>query len=581
MSLLPAWVVVLVALLSRALSALNSHAAKPAAHVLFDFEVFHGDSRQALSPSDQDPLRFVKRDSASVKLVNQQTFYLVQLQIGSNKDQVGVLLDTGSSDLWISSSRVACSKAVGSNSALRDLALPHGEPINLPLDRPLGKRDVVLAGKWTPSQADPAQPEAESAIRAGHLRRDVQLGQAWAKDDSVPLVSGMHQKAFATRSALGASCTQYGSFNTEGSQSFKRNSLAPAFNILYADNLGANGIWGTDTVYLGDTSVPGLLMAVANSTSSNVGVLGVGLMALETTYHSSGSSSYTYENLPFRMRSQKIINKALYSLYLGKATSQSGVILFGAIDAAKFSGQLMTVPVVLATPLNNAKPMRLEIAVNGMFLDGASGNVTVLSNTYAALLDLGTTFSYLSQLLLTKLGDTLGARYLSSLSAYIMSCNVDPKAFLVLNFSGKEIRVPLLDLVAQYSNLGCFLLILPLTSAYLVLGDNILRSMYVVYDLEDYEISIAQASYSTNEEIKEVTSSVPDATRAPGYLSGAVIGLASEGPASSLFTTAAYTCGPLKLGRCKKSLATSIITQLSLSYWVYLALGAIAALVLF
>lgn len=56
-------------------------------------------------------------------------------------------------------------------------------------------------------------------------------------------------------------------------------------------------------------------------------------------------------------------------------------------------------------------------------------------------------------------------------------------------------------------------------SDYILFGDNVLRSAYLVYDLDDFEISIAQARYTTEEDISVISSSVPNAIQAPGYSS--------------------------------------------------------------
>lgn len=56
-------------------------------------------------------------------------------------------------------------------------------------------------------------------------------------------------------------------------------------------------------------------------------------------------------------------------------------------------------------------------------------------------------------------------------------------------------------------------------SDYILFGDNVLRSAYLVYDLDEFEISIAQARYTTEGEISVISSSVPNSIQAPGYSS--------------------------------------------------------------
>lgn len=77
-------------------------------------------------------------------------------------------------------------------------------------------------------------------------------------------------------------CTSYGTFNTENSDSFVQNDT-DTFVIGYADGTFASGIWGHDTVRIGNLSVEDLSFAVANESSSDIGVLGIGLPGLEVT----------------------------------------------------------------------------------------------------------------------------------------------------------------------------------------------------------------------------------------------------------------------------------------------------------
>ncbi len=95
-------------------------------------------------------------------------------------------------------------------------------------------------------------------------------------------------------------------------------------------------------------------------------------------------------------------------------------------------------------------------------------------------------------------------------------------------FSGIQISVPFNEVVlpspyADGSSLqfedgtaACVFGILPSGSSYSVLGDTFLRSAYVVYDLDNNQISLAQTNFnSTTDNIKEIERGphgVPDAT---------------------------------------------------------------------
>ncbi|CAL1201259.1 unnamed protein product [Candida parapsilosis] len=90
--------------------------------------------------------------------------------------------------------------------------------------------------------------------------------------------------------------------NTGNSDTFKRNDTG-SFQIQYADGTFATGIWGHDTVRIGDISVPDLSFAIANETSSDIGVLVLDYSVWKTTT----SFGYMYENLPMKMKSDGVL----------------------------------------------------------------------------------------------------------------------------------------------------------------------------------------------------------------------------------------------------------------------------------
>lgn len=75
-----------------------------------DFEVARGNDKRDLAISDEMPY-VMKRNSLEMELQNRKTFYLTTLKIGSNEDEVRVLMDTGSSDLWVMSHDLICEES--------------------------------------------------------------------------------------------------------------------------------------------------------------------------------------------------------------------------------------------------------------------------------------------------------------------------------------------------------------------------------------------------------------------------------------------------------------------------------------
>lgn len=456
-----------------------------------DFEIHRGSSTWDMARHKRGEL--VKRDGLlDMEIKNENTFYLAELKFGSNENKVGVLVDTGSSDLWIMSHDLRCEAVLQSAKRKRE-------------------RLITLPEDETKKGSSKGAHKEVGHEKAGFYT-------------TIELTEG-GDYATASYAHETNTCTGHGSFATANSDSFKRNLSAPAFSILYADGTDANGVWGHDDVIIGNTTVKSLSFAVANETSSNVGVLGIGLIGLEVTSSFTGSSGqsggYTYLNLPLKLKDDGIIHKNVFSLYLGEESDSLGLILFGAVDSAKYSGTLQTVPMVNSYSQYTDTPIRIEVALNAMQIESGSKNYTISSKAHAVVLDTGSTYSYIFEDMLENVANTVGARYSSSAGAYVMSCIDDDNAKITLDFSGNKLEIPLSAIQAPALSNGntCFLTLLPQISdsRYVLFGDNILRHMYIVYDLDDYEVSFAQVKFTNDENVEVVTSSIPLALKAPNY----------------------------------------------------------------
>lgn len=82
-----------------------------------DFQILRGNDKKDLSIADEKAYVVQKRDSVEMELRNRQTFYLANIQIGSNEDEMGILIDTGSSDLWVMAHDINCGRTSTSSSA--------------------------------------------------------------------------------------------------------------------------------------------------------------------------------------------------------------------------------------------------------------------------------------------------------------------------------------------------------------------------------------------------------------------------------------------------------------------------------
>lgn len=497
-----------------------------------DFTVLRGNSQRDMAPHRKGEL--VRRDdvdgSALLELTNKQSYYSSNLYIGSNFQKSTVLVDTGSSDLWVMDADIACTSLTSSSKRdfdafYRVVELPK---VAVEADQENAEKEkrANCNGLFCMSEVISVLPGFGSVIATA-------TGTATrATRASTATVSGA-TTAVATGGAN--SCTVMGSFQTADSDTFRVNSSAPAFSIVYGDDTSALGFWGHDLIGFGSQNVSDVSFAVVNVTDNTFGVFGIGLPGLETTYSSNAGTAYMYENFPMRLKSQGIINKNVYSLYLNKEDALTGSVLFGAVDHAKYSGTLQTVPIINIYSAYYKNPIRIDIVLDSIEIEGSSSNITVTSVAVPALLDSGTTYTYLPKSALLRFVSVLGASYVSSVGLYSVSCNYNTgNVNATFNFSGAKITVPFTDLIVEYSS-QCYLAVVQLDQSsesnltpYAILGDNFLRNAYIVYNLDDYQVSLAQAAFTNEEDIEVVTLTVPLAVQAAGYSSTSINSAASD-----------------------------------------------------
>ena len=168
---------------------------------------------------------------------------MATLKIGSNNNEVNVLVDTGSSDLWVMSHDVDCVSSSSSSSSSSSKKVIF---------------DDRLFQKISPTPTK--------------LKRN--MGNIVSKLNTTSDVNQIHQKfcffncggAQSSQGSASNTCTQYGSLDTSKSDTFHRNGSASAFEISYGDGTSAEGVWGYDNVKVGNVTVKNLSFAVVNET---------------------------------------------------------------------------------------------------------------------------------------------------------------------------------------------------------------------------------------------------------------------------------------------------------------------------
>ncbi|ROW17444.1 hypothetical protein VPNG_00946 [Cytospora leucostoma] len=330
-------------------------------------------------------------------------------------------------------------------------------------------------------------------------------------------------------------CAFAGTYNANSSSTYEY--LGSWFNISYVDGSGASGDYVTDKITVGGTTLTDFQFGIGYTSTTSQGILGLGYPVNEVQVGRAQLSSY--DNLPAKLASDGAIASSAYSLWLNDLDANTGQILFGGVDTKQFTGELYTLPV---------QPEGSIYAEFLITLTGVSlGDDTIAKNqALPVLLDSGSSLTYLPDAMVETIYDKVSAEYDSSEGAAFIACSAATDgADMSLNFNFTEpvISVSMSELVLDlYTTSGkrptfsdgteaCLFGIAPAGSGTMVLGDTFLRSAYVVYDLANNEISLAQTNFNATEsnvvEIGSGSGSVPSSTEVANAVAATGIGNAT------------------------------------------------------
>jgi Eukaryotic aspartyl protease len=316
-----------------------------------------------------------------------------------------------------------------------------------------------------------------------------------------------------------ALCSPFGTYNANSSSTY--SYIGGGFNI---SSLAAIvGDYAEDTLTVGSMSFPSMQFGIAYSSTNPQGDIGIGYPTGESQVEKGGKP--VYNNLPLQMVAQGLINSNAYSLWLNDLNASTGNILFGGVDTARYHGSLATVPLQEVGGSVSQFPITLT--------EMTFGSVVIAKNLALALaLVSGNTLTYLPNPLAQAIYQEVGAFFdQNSGEAFIPCSQASLPGTLNFTFSSATIAVPMRELVLDVLDNGgsgnpatiggqgtpaCVFGIAPALGTPLQLGATFMRSAYLVFDMDNNEISLAQTNFNANGtdvvEIGTGKGSVPNAT---------------------------------------------------------------------
>ncbi|KAK6529366.1 hypothetical protein TWF281_008542 [Arthrobotrys megalospora] len=291
-----------------------------------------------------------------------------------------------------------------------------------------------------------------------------------------------------------------GTFDPSGSSTFK--NLSASLNLTSSDSrYYVLGYYGQDTLQIGQTEIDNVPIGIAYD-YTRTPQLGLGI----------GGSGSTQKTLIRTMYDEDVISVLAYGLYLNDFDTNSSELTIGAIDTAKFDGNLITFESSATTTVQ---------VTSFQYDDGAGGDPETLATSWNANVEFSTGLLYFPNGPLQAIVGDVDAYLDSTYGGYLTDCSYRYTAkSLIFEFQGKTITVPARQwIVPAYTVSGyqttlrggttpaCIVLVdsmdnygLAARAGYVaVLGMPFVRATYMVHDFTNQQTSFAQAKFNTTD----------------------------------------------------------------------------------
>lgn len=271
-----------------------------------------------------------------------------------------------------------------------------------------------------------------------------------------------------------------------------------------------------------------------NSGPVSDGIFGLGYPQLTASTSDGGQ---VYNPFVFNLVQNKVIADPVFSIYLNtaSATGNSGEIIFGGVDQSKYSGDLAYMPVAGLESSSDSNPLDTIFGggssnsqtyaywmVYGQGFNVVNGLQTpnlTMSSTVPVILDTGTTLTYLphkvAQEIALSVADQNDIAIDQQAGVYVIGCDVaNSNAQVQIQFSTSSkvsdtpitFSVPVSQLIIPLDGntpgtaTQCIFGIAPSSggssssSNLYLIGDSMLRSAYMVFDMGQNRVGLAAAN---------------------------------------------------------------------------------------
>lgn len=309
-----------------------------------------------------------------------------------------------------------------------------------------------------------------------------------------------------------------------------RYGLAPDLAVIgqyYNDTLLVTGLASLTNATFAVGDLPPLLYEQGNR-----GIFGAGTRFSESVYGSPtspyrGGLSKTYTPLWEKLASASPEGKRRFSVWLNAQGAKAGTVQFGGENAAKYQGSLASVPLNLG-PGKSVREWNVNLTgvvkIPGRPQDQTGGRLTPSNYSVDFTLDSGSPNMYVPTTLYKDIVKGLNATELINGAPYVpcplRSANIGSLVFEFATHTRgvmTKIRVPYSEIIYpsglpftvppvedRNGERMCYFGVVPNDGHVRLLGATFLRSAYVVFDLEEKELRLAQSNSYDCRDITEL-----------------------------------------------------------------------------
>ena len=290
--------------------------------------------------------------------------------------------------------------------------------------------------------------------------------------------------------------------------------LVKDFHISYDDGFTISGEYITDTMIFDHKSVTSVPFGLGIKSDTDPGVFGIGYSANQAQSHNPGAPKRKYPTFSQVLMRNGIIKIEAFSMWLDG--EDSGNILFGGVDRAKYHDKLKPLPVL---PESDGTFLLFRIRLFKLRLSQGNSEQALSSVQesfpLSVYLDSGCNYIQLPPHITAAIHQALKAKTITGNNWPLVDCDLR-KSPLTLDFTfdSMTIQVSMSSLIGPWEKPHrgeattklCELALTSTTGKDFVLGTPFLRSVYVVYNMQNNEVSLAQINLdATGSEIVEIS----------------------------------------------------------------------------